>query len=75
MAREPMREGKPHYGDNEYAGNGILKCAACGEPLRDHRIGPCPSLGGDRIYVGRPTRRENTTDPNKARLNPIKQKE
>lgn len=56
----------PNYGDN---GNGVIKCAACGEPLRDHRIGPCPSLKTDRIYVARPKRRENSSDPDRGKLN------
>lgn len=64
------RTSNPSYGDNEYKGAGIIKCAACDRPLRDHRIGPCPSLQTDVIHVARPKRRENTSDPNRGRLKP-----
>lgn len=34
-----------HYGDDEYAGRGVIKCAICGDPLRDHSMTEvCPAL-------------------------------
>jgi hypothetical protein len=54
MSKRPSR---PNYGDNEFKGNGIIRCAACDEPLRDHPIGPCPTYNLDRIYVAKPSQR------------------
>lgn len=33
-----------------FKGKGLIRCLACGEPTRDHRIGPCESLGVDLIH-------------------------
>lgn len=63
---------RPNYGDNEFAGKGVIKCDACGEPLRDHRIGPCPALAGETIYVASPRSRSKTPDPNPGRVHPRK---
>jgi len=64
---------KPNYGDNEFKGNGVIKCAACDEPLRDHRIGPCPTLNTNLIYGGNPRSRSKNPDPNPGRVHPRKE--
>ena len=65
---------KPNYGDNEYRGNGVIKCAVCDEPLRDHGIGPCPNLQGEKIYAASPRTRSRTPDPDPGRVHPRKEK-
>jgi hypothetical protein len=49
------------YTDNMTAGLGIDLCRVCGYATRDHKVGPCPVLGMDLIYVaaGTTDRREN----------------
>jgi len=44
-------------GDNTFQGRGVMLCAVCGEPLRDHRLAhPCPTLGLNTFYVESPPR-------------------
>ena len=35
----------------DFKGNGTIKCHFCGEPVRDHRIGPCPKAGVTHFNV------------------------
>lgn len=45
------------FGNGEMKGLGIIKCAACGEPLSKHDIiGPCPTLGGRAVRLTSPKR-------------------
>lgn len=39
--------------DSPEEGLGLIMCAACGDPLRDHAVAqPCPSVGrGDLPFV------------------------
>jgi hypothetical protein len=40
---------------SEYRGSGVgvVRCVLCGEPVREHEIGPCPSIPhGVREGVG-----------------------
>jgi len=41
-------------GNNE-RGLGVLTCHICDGRIIDHAIGPCPTLGGDRLYVSEGT--------------------
>lgn len=35
--RNSKRRGKT-YGDNRFAGNGVITCFVCGNPVRDHSL-------------------------------------
>lgn len=39
-------QARPTYADQSFSGRGILRCAICGKPCRDHAIGPCPEWEG-----------------------------
>lgn len=49
MPKQPWKQGDRRYGDNEFAGFGILLCQVCGDPLRDHPIRPCRELEAETI--------------------------
>lgn len=52
-----MTAKKPQYNNNDWPGLGIIKCEACGDPLRDHPIGPCDRIGQKVIHVAKPSTR------------------
>ena len=53
--------------DENYAGNGVLLCQICGEPVRDHSIGRCPEADTDpglfKSSANRPGRRSKHDTP------------
>lgn len=47
----------------ERLGRGVIRCAICFEPTRDHRTGfPCPEAPAQRFTIGRRQRRGPTNE-------------
>jgi len=46
---------RPHV-PNDYPGNGTIKCGICGDPVVEHKIGPCPKAGVTVFHISTQTR-------------------
>lgn len=49
---------KGGYGTSDTSGLGVIKCFYCNEPVRDHKIRPCPSSGVSTFLTGTETLRQ-----------------
>ena len=55
-SRNSLKERSEHYGDHNFKGRGIIRCASCGGKLRDHPMRPCENLGVRVIHGDKPAR-------------------